>query len=75
MAYTNYYYLHAAKRVQALAAPFLEEGYSLYWIWQNVQLPLFPISYSKFVEMMSESQLDNRIAKKELKRCNRFKVK
>lgn len=73
MAYSDYYYLHASKKVQALAAPYMGQGHSLYWIWKNVQLPVFPISYTKFVDMLGEGNLDKRLADHERKRAKRFK--
>lgn len=75
MAYSNYYYLHAARRVQQTAAPYLDAGRSMYWIWQNVQLPIFPMSYTSFVSMMSESRLEARIAHKEKGRNRRYCIK
>lgn len=74
MAYNKYYYLHAARMMQKKAAPYLEYGRSLYWIWKHVQLPHFPISYQKFVDMMSEPRIEHQLCELEKIQNERFKV-
>ena len=61
MSYSRYYRLRAAKKIQDAARPHVIKGETLRWVWINIQLPLWPISYDLFMKLMSETDLDRRI--------------
>lgn len=61
MAYIDYYYLENARKAQNLARPHILEGKSMRWTWINVQIPVWHVSYSTYIKMLSETNLDERI--------------
>lgn len=65
--YSEYYRLLEARKIRDMVIPLLKEGYSLKRIWKRHQLPVWPMSYRKFMYLANEANIDKRIEEIEAK--------